>query len=309
MEEEKIVKVVEEALPSVVNVSTIALRKDMLLQVMPVKGVGSGTIIDKDGYIATSYHVVEGVQQIEVTLYNGERFEASFIGADKLMDVAILKIDASNLKPIKFCDYENLKVGQLVVAIGNPLGLPGGPTVTIGVISALNRTLQTPRGVMSRIIQTDAAINPGNSGGPLINMKAEMVGMSTAIVPFAQGIGFAVPSDTVRRIFEDIRVYGLARPWIGIAGIDLNRAIASYYGISFMRGVLVVSVFENGPAFKAGIRPGDVILRIDEFNISSMDDITKSLRGKQVGDVIELSIGRASKVFRALVKLEAQPTT
>ncbi len=309
MEEEKIVKVVEEALPSVVNVSTIALRRDMLLQVMPVKGVGSGTIIDKDGYIATSYHVVEGVQQIEVTLYNGERFEASFIGADKLMDVAILKIDASNLKPIKFCDYENLKVGQLVVAIGNPLGLPGGPTVTIGVISALNRTLQTPRGVMSRIIQTDAAINPGNSGGPLINMKAEMVGMSTAIVPFAQGIGFAVPSDTVRRIFEDIRVYGLARPWIGIAGIDLNRAIASYYGISFMRGVLVVSVFENGPAFKAGIRPGDVILRIDEFNISSMDDITKSLRGKQVGDVIELSIGRASKVFRALVKLEAQPTT
>jgi len=309
MEEEKIVKVVEEALPSVVNVSTIALRRDMLLQVMPVKGVGSGTIIDKDGYIATSYHVVEGVQQIEVTLYNGERFEASFIGADKLMDVAILKIDASNLKPIKFCDYENLKVGQLVVAIGNPLGLPGGPTVTIGVISALNRTLQTPRGVMSRIIQTDAAINPGNSGGPLINMKAEMVGMSTAIVPFAQGIGFAVPSDTVRRIFEDIRVYGLARPWIGIAGIGLNRAIASYYGISFMRGVLVVSVFENGPAFKAGIRPGDVILRIDEFNISSMDDITKSLRGKQVGDVIELSIGRASKVFRALVKLEAQPTT
>lgn len=309
MEEEKIVKVVEEALPSVVNVSTIALRRDMLLQVMPVKGVGSGTIIDKDGYIATSYHVVEGVQQIEVTLYTGERFEASFIGADKLMDVAILKIDASNLKPIKFCDYENLKVGQLVVAIGNPLGLPGGPTVTIGVISALNRTLQTPRGVMSRIIQTDAAINPGNSGGPLINMKAEMVGMSTAIVPFAQGIGFAVPSDTVRRIFEDIRLYGLARPWIGIAGIDLNRAIASYYGISFMRGVLVVSVFENGPAFKAGIRPGDVILRVGESNISSMDDITKSLRGKRVGDVVELSIGRASKVFRAFVKLEAQPAT
>ncbi|MBS7613258.1 trypsin-like peptidase domain-containing protein [Candidatus Bathyarchaeota archaeon] len=274
----------------------------------PVKGVGSGTIIDENGYIATSYHVIEEAQQIEVTLYTGERFEASPIGADKLMDVAILKINASNLKPVKFCNYVDLKVGQLVVAIGNPLGLPGGPTVTIGVISALNRTLQTPRGVMSRIIQTDAAINPGNSGGPLINMKAEMVGMSTAIVPFAQGIGFAVPSDTVRRIFEDVRLYGLTRPWIGIAGIDLNRAIASYYGISFMRGVLVVSTFENGPAFKAGIRPGDVILRVDEFNISSMDDVTKSLRGRQVGDVVELTIGRSSKVFRAFVKLEAQPS-
>lgn len=308
MEEEKIVKVVEETLPSVVNVSTIALRRDLLLQVTPVKGVGSGTIIDENGYIATSYHVIEEAQQIEVTLYTGERFEASPVGADKLMDVAILKINASNLRPVKFCNHEDLKVGQLVVAIGNPLGLPGGPTVTIGVISALNRTLQSPRGLMSRIIQTDAAINPGNSGGPLINMKAEMVGMSTAIVPFAQGIGFAVPSDTVRRIFEDVRLYGLARPWIGIAGIDLNRAIASYYGISFMRGVLVVSAFENGPAFKAGIRPGDVILRVDEFNISSMDDVTKSLRGRQVGDVVELTIGRSSKVFRAFVKLEAQPS-
>ncbi|MBS7613260.1 trypsin-like peptidase domain-containing protein [Candidatus Bathyarchaeota archaeon] len=175
MEEEKVVKVVEETLPSVVNVSTIALRRDLLLQVTPVKGVGSGTIIDENGYIATSYHVIEEAQQIEVTLYTGERFEASPIGADKLMDVAILKINASNLKPVKFCNYVDLKVGQLVVAIGNPLGLPGGPTVTIGVISALNRTLQTPRGVMSRIIQTDAAINPGNSGGPLINMKAPSI--------------------------------------------------------------------------------------------------------------------------------------
>lgn len=309
MEEERIIKAVEETLPSVVNVSTITLRRDVLLQTTPVKGVGSGTIIDENGYIATSYHVVEGAQEIEVTLHTGERFKAVFIGADKLMDVAILKINASNLKPIKFCSYENLKVGQLVLAIGNPLGLPGGPTVTIGVISALNRTLQTPIGVMSRIIQTDAAINPGNSGGPLVNMRAEMVGMSTAIVPFAQGIGFAVPSDTVRRIFEDLRLYGLFRPWIGIAGIDLNKAIASYYGISFMRGVLVVSVFENGPAFKAGIRPGDVILRVDEFNISSMDDIAKSLRGKRIGDIVELTIGRASKVFRASVKLEVQPSS
>ena len=308
MEEDRIVEAIEEVLPSVVNVSTIVLRRDMLLQVTPVKGIGSGTIIDSDGYVATNYHVVEGAKRIEVTLHTGERFNAVLVGFDRAADVAVLKIDASGLKPIKMCDYKSLKVGQIVVAVGNPLALSGGPTVTIGVISALNRTLRTPRGVMERMIQTDAAINPGNSGGPLVNLRAEMVGMSTAVISFAQGIGFAIPCDVVKRVFEDVIVYGVSRPWLGIAGIDLNRAIASYYNLSFIRGVLVLNVFERGPAYKAGIRPGDVILNVEGVNISSMRDISKALRGRKVGETLQLTIGRGSKVFRANVLLEAQPS-
>jgi len=308
VEEDRIVKAIEEVLPSVVNVSTIVLRRDMLLQVTPVKGIGSGTIIDSDGYVVTNYHVVEGAKHIEVTLHTGERFNAALAGFDRAADVAILKIDASGLKPIKMCDYKNLKVGQIVIAVGNPLALSGGPTVTIGVISALNRTLRTPRGVMERMIQTDAAINPGNSGGPLVNLRAEMVGMSTAVVSFAQGIGFAIPSDIVKRVFEDVILYGVSRPWLGIAGIDLNRAIASYYKLSFIRGVLVLNVFEEGPAYKAGIRPGDVILNVEGVNVSSMRDISKALRGRRVGETLQLTIGRGSKVFRANVLLEAQPS-
>lgn len=308
MEEERVVKAIEEVLPSVVNVSTIVLRRDMLLQVTPVKGIGSGTVIESDGYVATNYHVVEGSKHIEVTLNTGERFNAALVGFDRAADVAILKIDASGLKPIKMCDYKTLRVGQIVLAVGNPLALSGGPTVTMGVISALNRTLRTPRGVMERMIQTDAAINPGNSGGPLVNLRAEMVGMSTAVVPFAQGIGFAIPCDIVKRVFEDVVLYGTSRPWLGIAGIDLNRAIASYYGLSFIRGVLVLNVFEGGPAYKAGLRPGDVILSIEGVSVSSMQDLSIHLRGRKVGETVQLTVGRGSEAFRANVLLEAQPS-
>ena len=199
--------------------------KDQLLRVFPVEGVGSGVIIDKKGYILTNNHVIEKANKLKVTTTDGNMYEGNVVGADKQTDLAIIKIDSKDaLSSAVLGNSDMLKIGQIVIAIGNPFGLDGGPSVTAGIISSLTRRLRFENGVME-LIQTDASINPGNSGGPLVNTNGEVIGINTAKIPYAQGIGFAVPINVAKMIINDLITNGRVtnRPWIGISAIKINR--------------------------------------------------------------------------------------
>ena len=308
MNEDKIVEIIEEASRSVVNINTLRIFQDLFYQIVPVRGIGSGLIFDKKGYILTNHHVIEGAKKIAVTLTNGKIFEGKILGSHKSLDIAILKINAQNLPTAKLGDSDKLRVGQRVFAIGNPLGLAGGPTVTAGVISALKRTIRSDRGVFQNLIQTDAAINPGNSGGPLINIKGEVIGINTAIIPFAQGIGFAIPINAVKEVAQSIVLYGFHRkPWLGIAGISINRQIAQYYSLPVERGVLVAKVTPNSPAEKAGVKPGDIILEFDKKPINSIEDLQRTLVKAECGQKCEMIIVRGLRKAKITVALEKEP--
>ncbi|MEM2643369.1 MAG: trypsin-like peptidase domain-containing protein [Candidatus Bathyarchaeia archaeon] len=308
MSEDRIVEMIEEASKSVVNINTLRVFHDFFYQVVPVEGIGSGFIFDERGYILTNYHVVEGARRIIVTLVDGRTFEAKFIGAYRGLDIAVLKIDADNLAVAKLGDSDKLRVGQRVFAIGNPFGLAGGPTVTSGVISALKRTIHSERGIFRDLVQTDAAINPGNSGGPLVNVNGEVVAINTAIIPFAQGIGFAIPINAAKEVAREIILYGsYARPWIGIAGVGVNRQIAEYYDLPVEHGVLVARVTPESPADKAGIERGDIILEFDGKHIDGIEELQKILAEKKHGCECEAIILRGLRKFRVKILLEREP--
>ncbi len=200
--DEMVIGAVEKVIPSVVNISEVKLMKDAYLNVHPVPGVGSGFIINKDGFILTIPHVVRDSQEIKVALEYGRIFQGEIRGLDTMKDLAVIKINASDLPLPEMAKDNDLKIGQMAIAIGSPLGLVGGSTVTAGVVSAVNRSIQTESTFMEGLIQTDAAINPGNSGGPLINSKGAVIGMNSAVIPFAQGIGFAMPIEPAIEIAD-----------------------------------------------------------------------------------------------------------
>ncbi|MEM2401171.1 MAG: trypsin-like peptidase domain-containing protein [Candidatus Bathyarchaeia archaeon] len=308
MSEDKIVEVIEKASKSVVNINTLRVFYDFFYQVVPVEGIGSGFIFDERGYILTNYHVVEGAGKIVVTLADGRVFEARLIGAYRGLDIAVLKIDAENLAVANLGDSDKLRVGQRVFAIGNPFGLAGGPTVTSGVISALRRTIHSERGIFRDLVQTDAAINPGNSGGPLINIDGEVIAINTAIIPFAQGIGFAIPINAAKEVAREIIMHGsYMKPWLGIAGVTVNRQIAEHYGLPVERGALVVRVTPGSPADKAGIERGDIILEFDGKRINSMEDLQRILAEKRHGCECDVVILRGLRRLRLTVMLESEP--
>ncbi|MEM1885771.1 MAG: trypsin-like peptidase domain-containing protein, partial [Candidatus Jordarchaeales archaeon] len=270
----------------------VKLVHAMFYQVVPVKGVGSGTIIDSKGYILTNNHVVRGARRISVTLWNGEVFEGEVVGSCLLHDIAVVKVNSDGLPAAELGDSDKLRVGQRVYAIGNPFGLAGGPTVTSGVISALNRTIEAEGGLLlENLVQTDAAINPGNSGGPLVDVRGKVVAISTAIVPFAQGIGFAIPINVAKKCADEIisgRVF--SRPWIGIVGLGLTEGVARQYNLPPVEGVLVTRVIEGGPAYRAGIEAGDIILRLDGARIKSVEDLLREIHKRKSGDRVHISI-------------------
>jgi len=304
LDEYKIVEIVEKTNPSVVNVSTVHLLDIFPFYSVPIKGIGSGVIIDSNGYIVTNNHVIEGAEVVEVSLNDGRVFKGKVIGRDSSSDLAIIKIDAKNLKAAELGDSSNLKAGQFIIAIGNPFGLRGGPTVTIGVISAINRSINTEKGIMEDLIQTDAAINPGNSGGPLIDLNGKVVALATAIIPFAQGIGFAIPINKVKKIAEDLIKYGkVIRPWLGIYGIDLTPQISSYYNLPVQEGVIIVKVIQGSPAELSGIEEGDIILSIDRTPIKNMIELQKIIQNKKVGEEITIRIIRNYKTYDIKVEL------
>lgn len=308
LDENKIVEIVEKTAPSVVNVSTIHLLNVFPFYSVPVKGVGSGIIIDPDGYIVTNNHVVEGAEAVEVSLNDGRVFKGRIIGRDSSSDLAIVKINAKDLKAIELGDSSNLKVGQFIIAIGNPFGLRGGPTVTIGVISAINRSINTEKGIMEDLIQTDAAINPGNSGGPLIDLNGKVIALATAIIPFAQGIGFAIPINKIKKIVDDLIKYGkVIRPWLGIYGVDLTSQLSSYYDLPVEEGVIIVKVIRESPAGISGMKEGDIILSIDKIPIKNMMELQKAIQNKKVGEEITIRIIRNYKTYDVKVELGKSP--
>ncbi len=249
------------------------------------RGSGSGFIFTPDGFILTNSHVVHGANRIEVTTSDGHKHQADLIGDDPDTDLAVIRINAPNLVPAQLGEAQKIRVGQLVVAIGNPYGFQY--SVTAGVVSALGRSLRAQSGrLMDDVIQTDAALNPGNSGGPLVNSRGEVVGVNTAMILPAQGICFATSIDTAKfvasRLIRDGRV---SRSYIGLAGqnVPLPRRIVRYYNLAVETGILVVSFEAESPARRGGIREGDIIIGVDNQPIAGIDDLHKLLSEDRIG--------------------------
>jgi len=299
-----VLEAIERVSRSVVNVNTVRRFRDIFFQPIPVRGMGSGTIISPDGYILTNSHVIQGAERIAVTFSDGRMLEGELAGVCPGVDIAVIKVDAKGLPAVEFGDSDKLKVGQSVFAIGNPFGLPGGPTVTSGVISALGRTIRSESGTLDDLIQTDAAINPGNSGGPLIDENGKAVAINTAIIPFAQGIGFAIPIKMAIRCSEDIIRHGKALfPWLGINGISINEAVAQRYDIPSVTGVLVVGVVEGSPADSAGISAGDVILKLSGKPVKKIEELRKNILSRKVGESVQITILRDEEKFDIKITL------
>jgi serine protease Do len=307
--DDTVVGAVEKVIPSVVNISEVKLMKDAYLKVHPIPGVGSGFIIKEDGYILTNAHVVLGSTEIKVAMEDGKIFQGEVRGLDSILDIAVLKIKAGNLPVPEIAKNNNLKIGQMAIAIGSPLGLVGGPTVTSGVISALNRSIQTEVTFMEGLIQTDAAINPGNSGGPLINSSGVVIGINSAIIPFAQGIGFAIPIQAAMWAAEQLIEHGeIVRPWISFNAVDVNPKLVAYYDLPTEKGVVVTNVIPKSEADRSGIEVADILIRMDDIDINNVRDLIKVLTIHKVGDTVTMEFFRGQKKVKIKTILEAAPT-
>ena len=301
--DEQVIAAIEKVEPSVVNISTIRFERDAFLHVHPARGLGSGFIFDKLGHILTNHHITAGSREIEVALTDGRAFEGRLVGSDPANDLAVAKIDATDLPVAEMGDSNELKVGQTVIAIGNPFGLVGGPSVTVGVVSALNRHILAER-VYEKLIQTDASINPGNSGGPLLDLTGKVVGINTANIPGAQSIGFAIPINTAKTVLEDIVRHGrVTRPWLGIIGIDISRELARRFNLTVDTGVMVMRVIPESPAERADLQSGDVVAAVGDAHVASMEDLQREIRTRTAGDAVSLVVVRGSDEGRVRVTL------
>jgi serine protease Do len=289
--------IIEKVSKSVVNISAVKMVHNFFYQAVPVGGMGSGTIIDsKKGLILTNNHVVGGAEKINVTLWNNEVLEGTISGSCAIHDLAVVKVNANDLVEAQLGDSDKLRVGQRVYAIGNPFGLAGGPSVTSGVVSAINRTIESERGLIENLVQTDASINPGNSGGPLVDVEGKVIAINTAIIPFAQGIGFAIPINSAKTCTNGIVADGIARrPWIGIIGLSITPEIARYYDLPVTHGVLVTKVVDGSPAQTAEMVDGDIILEIDNREITRIEDLVAEIHKRKIGEVIRIFALRDSR--------------
>jgi putative serine protease PepD len=286
-------------------------------------GTGSGVIIAKDGYIVTNEHVVGDADGIRVTLADGTSAGATVVGTDADTDLAVVKVRAENLPVAQLGRSNNLQVGDPVVAIGSPLGLAG--TVTSGIISALNRSLDIPGAdgstLLVNAIQTDAAINPGNSGGALVDRAGRVIGINSAIASIGGGsvfgggggsigVGFAIPIDEARAVAEQIIRTGRAtHPYLGITGNDLTPETAERFGLSAQTGALVASVAEGGPAERAGLRARDIVVRLGSQKVASMGDLIGALRSHRVGETVEVAYIRDGREEAVRVTLGEKPAS
>ncbi|MGK5081751.1 trypsin-like peptidase domain-containing protein [Bdellovibrionota bacterium FG-1] len=318
---------VEKVLPGVVNISSTTvidyqvygmedfLRFWGLPQEHQEKqtSLGSGFIIDPDGFILTNNHVVEHATEVQVTFYDKREFKAKIIGKDQKMDLALLQIRdkehkvPANLSPVPLGDSDRLRIAESVFAVGNPFGLQH--TVTLGIISAKNRTIG--QGPFDDFLQTDASINPGNSGGPLFNLKGEVIGINTVIYSRtgqSGGIGFAIPVNVAKTLIPTLKRYGrVPRPWLGILGQRMTPQIAQYYNLATSQGVLITHLIEGGPSENRGLQSGDIITQINGIAIQEPFDVEKNLAKHKPKDFVVIKIYRRQKPLEIKIQLEELP--
>lgn len=309
-----VIKAAEKVSPSVVNINVLQRRKDRGAadpRLPPeVRGNGSGFIFTADGFVLTNSHVVHEAAEIEVILTDGRRFRADLVGEDPETDLAVVRIGAPDLVPASLGDSDAIRVGQLVIAIGNPYGFQ--TTVTAGVVSALGRSLRSSSGrLIDNIVQTDAALNPGNSGGPLVTSRGHVVGVNTAVILPAQGICFAIGINTAKfvagRLIKDGKI---RRSYIGVGGqnVPLPRRLVRLHRLPVETGVLTLSVERPSPASRAGLLEGDVIVGFGDRPIAGIDDLHRLLSEKQVGAQAPLTVLRGSeKLVLRIVPEESRP--
>ena len=318
--EYSLIDIFEKSEESIVQVSVLRGESD--------GGMGSGFVYSDEGYVITNQHVVQDAEKVMITFLDGEAYIGNVVGSDRDLDIAVVKVQPTNtyLQPIKIGDSSKLKVGEKIAAIGNPFGLSG--SMTSGIVSQMGRLLPQESGYsIPDVIQTDAAINPGNSGGPLINMKGEVVGINTAIQSATgefSGIGFAVPSNTVKKVVPVLIEKGeFSHPWMGISGTDVDPELAEVRDLKSSKGFLVVSVIEGSPAETAGLLgvtetkeidgrefalDGDIILSIDGETVRKISDILVHLqREKSVGDEMILTVNRNGEMLELTMVLEERP--
>jgi len=295
--------------PSVVHIQTEGVRLDQFNQPVPVGGVGTGEIIDDQGHVLTNNHVIDGAQTILVTLSDGRAFEAELIGGDATLDLAVLFIDAEGLVPVPIGSSSALQVGDAVVVIGHALNLPGGPTITGGWVSALNRTIDVSQTItMRNLIQTDAAINPGNSGGLLINANGEMVGIPTAKLPAGEGIGFAIAIDTAMPQIEELIAIGrIDRGFFGVSGITISEALARNVGLPVTFGVGIASVAPDSPAERAGLRVRDIIVGLAGKEVRNTAELDSILIQYRSGESVAVDFYRGDEKLTVNVPLGERP--
>ncbi|MGB6606879.1 MAG: Do family serine endopeptidase, partial [Atribacterota bacterium] len=324
-----IADIAEKVGPAVVNIDTVRMVKqgspfgddpifrrffgeqfEEYSRTIPQKGAGSGFIINKEGYILTNEHVVHRADEIKVTLADGREFTGKVVGSDETSDLAIVKIESENNLPmVELGDSKGLRVGEIVIAIGNPYGLQ--QTVTMGVVSAKGRSI--PTGIKGQVyrnfIQTDTAINPGNSGGPLLNTKGEVIGVNTAIIPYAQGIGFAIPINTAKRNIDDLINLGkVRRSWLGVYIQGITPEIAEQFNLSEAKGVLVGDVVKDSPAEEAGIKTGDIIKKVNNEEVNSPGELQDKIRNVDIGKNADIEVVRDGKTINFIVKIVEMPT-
>ena len=311
---EAVINAAEMISPSVVNVEVhhASPHSRISSKYYGAHGAGSGFIFTQDGFIITNSHVVHKAIQIDVALNNGRKMQAKLIGDDPYTDLAVIKIEATDIIPVKFGDSQSLKVGQLVVAIGNPFGFQC--TITSGVVSALGRGLRTDSGrLIDGVIQTDAALNPGNSGGPLVNARGEVIGVNTAIIYPAQGICFAIPASVARFVAEKLIKDGRIRQgYLGMSGQDITPEsnVIKTFGLQCEKGIMVMSVEKDGPADKVGLAKSDVITAFDDEPVESVDDLHRVLTEDKIDKKARLTVMRMSEKFTLEIvpgELKADP--
>lgn len=273
------VEVVKLLNPSVVHIASGSVSMDIFNQAVPRTGVGSGLILDSHGRILTNNHVISSAQSVTVTLVDGRSYPASFVGADPVTDLAVIQISAAQLVPARLGKSSKIEVGEDVIAVGHALGLKGGPTVSKGVISAVNRTISVnSQTSMVDLIQTDASINPGNSGGPLVNTSGEVIGINTAIIDGSNGIGFAINIDDAKTIVGQLIEFGVVkRGFIGITPFNVTDSIREQINLPVAEGVIIAGIVLGSPADMAGLQVKDVIVKLDEVDISNSGDLSKYL--------------------------------
>ena len=301
--------------PAVVSVTTQEMSLDSFLRPVQESGAGSGVIFDKQGLILTNNHVVANARNIRVTLPDGRNFDkASVVGRDARTDLAVLKLDGvtaqTDLPVAKLGSSQGVHVGEWVIAIGNALGLDGGPTVTAGVVGALGRSIQESNGsILDNLIQTDAAINPGNSGGPLINLRGEVIGINTAIDSRGQGIGFAINIESAQPIITQLVQAGrVIRPALGVRVATMTPNIAGQLRIPMTSGVVIANVQANGPAAKAGLKATDIVTKLDNAKVTTLQDLMTVLEKKRPGDRVEVAYLRNQQEQKVTVTLDELPS-